>query len=135
MKLEQRLVGNTGVSVPAIGFGTSGLGGMPETYGYDVEASQARADLLSHAIYQRAHAIVSQQTADPYTALKTDGGLRSILDSAVYRSVVRHGIADTNRNRSLVVFENLFLHVHPVKVREKAEGGLEARRVASAGGA
>ena len=43
MKLERRLVGNTGVSVPAIGFGTSGLGGMPETYGYDVEASQARA--------------------------------------------------------------------------------------------
>ena len=29
--------------MPAIGFGTSGLGGMPETYGYDVEASQARA--------------------------------------------------------------------------------------------
>ncbi len=39
--------------------------------------------------------------------------------SAVYRSIVRHGTADTNRNRSLVVFENLFLHVHPVKVREK----------------
>jgi quinol-cytochrome oxidoreductase complex cytochrome b subunit len=44
---------------------------------------------------------------------------RWIFDSAVYRSIVRHGIADTNRNRSLVVFENLFLHVHPVKVREK----------------
>jgi D-threo-aldose 1-dehydrogenase len=43
MKLERRLLGNTGIRVPAIGFGTSGLGGMPETYGYDVEASQARA--------------------------------------------------------------------------------------------
>src|SRR3954463_6260894 len=43
MKLERRLIGNTGVRVPAIGFGTSGLGGMPETYGYDVEASRARA--------------------------------------------------------------------------------------------
>ncbi len=39
--------------------------------------------------------------------------------SAVWRSIVRHGTADTNRNRSLVIFENLFLHVHPVKVREK----------------
>ena len=38
---------------------------------------------------------------------------------SLYRSIVRHGAADTNRNRSLVVFENLFLHVHPVKVREK----------------
>ncbi len=43
MKLERRLLGNTGIRVTAIGFGTSGLGGMPETYGYDVEASQARA--------------------------------------------------------------------------------------------
>ena len=43
-----------------------------------------------------------------------------IRETAVYRSVVRHGAADTNRNRSLIVFENLFLHVHPVKVREKA---------------
>jgi quinol-cytochrome oxidoreductase complex cytochrome b subunit len=43
-----------------------------------------------------------------------------LRDSAVYRSIVRHGVADTNRNRSLVIFENLFLHVHPVKVREKS---------------
>ena len=43
-----------------------------------------------------------------------------IRESAVYRSIVRHGAADTNRNRSLIIFENLFLHVHPVKVREKA---------------
>jgi cytochrome b6 len=42
-----------------------------------------------------------------------------IRSTSVYRSVVRHGIAETNRNRSLIVFENLFLHVHPVKVREK----------------
>ena len=32
---------------------------------------------------------------------------------------MRHGVADTNRNRSLIIFENLFLHVHPVKVRKK----------------
>jgi quinol-cytochrome oxidoreductase complex cytochrome b subunit len=44
---------------------------------------------------------------------------RRLRASQIYRSVVRHGIDDTNRNRSLVVFENLFLHVHPVKVREK----------------
>jgi quinol-cytochrome oxidoreductase complex cytochrome b subunit len=37
----------------------------------------------------------------------------------VFRSIVRHGTAATNRNRSLIVFENLFLHVHPVKVRER----------------
>jgi D-threo-aldose 1-dehydrogenase len=32
-----------GVRVPAIGFGTSGLGGMPDTYGYDVAEERARA--------------------------------------------------------------------------------------------
>ncbi|MBI5510841.1 MAG: cytochrome b N-terminal domain-containing protein [Deltaproteobacteria bacterium] len=38
----------------------------------------------------------------------------------VWRSIVRHGFPDTNRNRSLAVFSNLFLHVHPVKVRVEA---------------
>jgi len=45
---------------------------------------------------------------------------RYVRESAIYQSIVRHGRAETNRNRSLVIFENLFLHVHPVKVREKA---------------
>ncbi|HJU84702.1 MAG TPA: cytochrome b N-terminal domain-containing protein [Holophagaceae bacterium] len=43
-----------------------------------------------------------------------------LRNTDVYRSIVRHGVADTNRNRSLVIFENLFLHVHPVKVRERS---------------
>lgn len=38
----------------------------------------------------------------------------------VLRSVVRHGFPDTNRNRSLAVFTNFFLHMHPVKARVKA---------------
>ena len=42
-----------------------------------------------------------------------------IRNTAVWRSVVRHGVEPTNRNRSLIIFENLFLHVHPVKVRVK----------------
>jgi len=43
-----------------------------------------------------------------------------VRNTAVYRSVIRHGVLSTNRNRSLIIFENLFLHVHPVKVREKS---------------
>ena len=50
----------------------------------------------------------------------TVGGVSAWLrETSVYRSIVRHGVADTNLNRSLVVMENLFLHVHPVKVRAK----------------
>jgi quinol-cytochrome oxidoreductase complex cytochrome b subunit len=40
--------------------------------------------------------------------------------SATYRFLLGHGTTYTDRNRSLIIFENLFLHVHPVKVREKA---------------
>ena len=38
----------------------------------------------------------------------------------VFRSVIRHGLPDTNRNRALTVFTNFFLHVQPVKVRLRA---------------
>jgi quinol-cytochrome oxidoreductase complex cytochrome b subunit len=43
-----------------------------------------------------------------------------ITDSRVYRSVIRHGFPDSNRNRSLMDFTNFFLHIHPVKVRRRA---------------
>ena len=42
---QKRPLGRTGLSVTPIGFGTSGLGDMPETYGYSVEADRARATL------------------------------------------------------------------------------------------
>ena len=38
----------------------------------------------------------------------------------VWRSVIRHGFPDTNRNRALAVFTNFFLHMHPVKARVRA---------------
>jgi quinol-cytochrome oxidoreductase complex cytochrome b subunit len=43
-----------------------------------------------------------------------------LRETSVWRSIVRHGAAETNRNRALVVFENFFLHLHPVKVRERS---------------
>ena len=44
----------------------------------------------------------------------------SLTQNRVYRSIVRHGALDTNRNRALLVFSNFFLHIHPVKVRVRA---------------
>ena len=40
---ETREIGGTGVRVPAVGFGTSGIGGMPDTYGYGVDEERALA--------------------------------------------------------------------------------------------
>ncbi len=45
---------------------------------------------------------------------------RALLRSRVWRSIARHGFPDSNRNRSLAVFTNFFLHFHPVKVRLRA---------------
>lgn len=36
-----RAIGRSGLKVPPIAFGTSGLGGMPDTYGYDVAERRA----------------------------------------------------------------------------------------------
>jgi len=46
--------------------------------------------------------------------------LHFLTNNRVFRSIVRHGFPDSNRNRSLTVFTNFFLHIHPVKVRLKA---------------
>jgi cytochrome b6 len=46
--------------------------------------------------------------------------LQRVVESRVFRSIFRHGFPDSNRNRSLAVFSNFFLHVHPVKARLRA---------------
>jgi D-threo-aldose 1-dehydrogenase len=40
---EKRAIGRTGLRVPPIAFGTSGLGNMPDTYGYEVDEERALA--------------------------------------------------------------------------------------------
>jgi len=43
-----------------------------------------------------------------------------LVTTQVWQSVFRHRYLDSNRNRSLAVFSNVFLHIHPVKVRERS---------------
>jgi quinol-cytochrome oxidoreductase complex cytochrome b subunit len=43
-----------------------------------------------------------------------------LITTQVWQSVFRHRYLDSNRNRSLAVFGNVFLHIHPVKVRERS---------------
>lgn len=54
----------------------------------------------------------------PQTGVAPRGGRG--LFGRVYRSIIRHGFPDSNRARSLTVFTNIFLHIHPVKVRLRA---------------
>jgi len=43
--MEKRPIGNTGLAVTPLGFGTSALGSMPDTYGYAVDEARARETL------------------------------------------------------------------------------------------
>jgi cytochrome b6 len=47
-------------------------------------------------------------------------GMEWLRATRVWRSIFRRGPALTNRTRSLAVFGNLFLHMLPVKAREKS---------------
>jgi cytochrome b6 len=50
----------------------------------------------------------------------TTDWLGRLRQTRAWKSIFRRGPAKTNRTRSLAVFGNLFLHVAPVKVREKS---------------
>lgn len=61
-----------------------------------LDESRARADLISKAVYQRAREVVTG-FADPYDALRADGGLRSILQSSLYsKNVTYAAIVDAH---------------------------------------
>ncbi|HET8910853.1 MAG TPA: selenite/tellurite reduction operon b-type cytochrome ExtP [Ktedonobacteraceae bacterium] len=45
---------------------------------------------------------------------------KKIVESQLWRSVMRHGYPDTPLNQSLVMMGNVFLHIHPVKVSRQA---------------
>jgi signal transduction histidine kinase len=63
---------------------------------YSLEESKARGLLLSRAIYQRAQGI-APHASDPYTALRQDAGLKSILESSIYsRDVTYAAIVNTS---------------------------------------
>lgn len=45
--------------------------------------------------------------------------LKVLTENRLWRSIVRHGVLPTNRNRVMLVMENVFLHLHPAKVRRR----------------
>lgn len=68
------------VSAVVIGLSLHGLGQLA---GVRLEETEARADLLARAIYQRARQ-VAPGAPEPYEALAADGGLRAIIESSIY---------------------------------------------------
>jgi len=48
-----------------------------------MEETASRAELLSQALFQRTSEVAREHPADPHAALRTDSGIRSILDSTI----------------------------------------------------
>jgi len=46
--------------------------------------------------------------------------LNRLYQSRLWRSIFRHGLPDNPLDRSLVMTSNVFLHLHPVKVKRKS---------------
>src|SRR5216117_971876 len=51
---------------------------------------------------------------------KWDEIKEQVTESEVWKSIFRHGYDDTPRNRILMVSGNVWLHLHPSKVRRHA---------------
>ncbi len=54
-----------------------------------------------------------------------------VVNTQVWRSVMRHGYPDTPRNRSLAIMANVFFHLHPIRIRKS---GLRVRYTWCMGG-
>jgi quinol-cytochrome oxidoreductase complex cytochrome b subunit len=65
---------------------------------------------------------MSHAASQPISGFRRWAGAitNALMSNRVFRSIFRHGFADSNRNRSLSVFSNIFLHIHPVKVSVRA---------------
>ena len=67
-----------------------------------------------------------QAVLDPYIGTFVDKGkddvkaIRQYKGSQLWKSVFRHKLDDTPRNRSLAVLTNVFLHLHPAKINRDA---------------
>ncbi len=83
------------VSTVVIGLSVQGLAQLANVR---LQETQARADLLARAIYQRSFQVVPT-APDPYAALAADGGLRAILESSIYSPQVTDAaiVAPTGR--------------------------------------
>ncbi len=64
-----------------------------------LQDTASRGQMLAQAVFQRARDVVAQGGADPYAALRADGGIRSILESssAYSRNVTYAAIVNTDQ--------------------------------------
>ncbi|MEN8836884.1 MAG: aldo/keto reductase [Celeribacter marinus] len=75
--MTNRMIGTTGVALTPLGFGTSGLGDMPDTYGYSVDADRAAATL--RAIFDGPARLID--TSNNYGAGRSEARVGAVIKS------------------------------------------------------
>ena len=84
-----------------------------------------RGEMLAQAIYQRAHAVAREPGVDPYQALREDGGIRAILQSAIGYSPTVLYAAVLNPDGVAVAHGFLSLEGQPMERQETLSDVLE----------
>src|SRR5262245_20319074 len=80
IKAKQVLGVTTIVGITVVILSLINLARLAQT---SLDQSRARAALLANAIFHRARSVVGERPS-PYEALRSDSGLRSILESSLY---------------------------------------------------
>ena len=116
--MEKRPLGRTGLLVSPIGFGTSPLGSMPGTYGYEV--SERRAVETLHTIFASPVNLID--TSRNYGSGRSEERVGAALAS--YGRPTDHLVLSTKVDREMES-----LRFDAARVRQSFEESLEALRV------
>ena len=82
------------------------------------EETASRAQMLAQAIFQRAKEVVAQGGTDPYEALRTDGGIRSLIESGTANWLNVTYIAIVNKDGIAVAHNLTSLEGQPLSKQE-----------------
>ncbi len=85
---------------------------------FNVEETASRGQLLAQLIFQRAKEVVAQGLTDPYEALRTDGGIRSIIESSTANWPGINYVAIVNPDGVAVAHNYVSLEGTPVAKQE-----------------
>ncbi|MBW8894657.1 MAG: hypothetical protein JF613_00495, partial [Acidobacteria bacterium] len=84
----------------------------------DFQETASRGQMLAQAIFQRAKEVVAQGGADPYEALRTDGGIRSMIESGSANWLNVTYVAIVNKDGVAVAHNSTSLEGQPLAPQE-----------------
>src|SRR5262245_733024 len=76
---------------------------------------------LCSSILRQSRCRADMQEMKPFLDDLREGNFRRALtENRVFKSIFRTGYPSTPRNQALIMFNNVFLHLHPVRIRRES---------------